>query len=237
LTLFLYGALSVGTFFLSLNLIQVQGYNPALAGFAFVPFTILLAALSRWTGAWADRFDARGPLVVGPAIVGLAFLLMSPVGLTRGPAEYWISFFPGVVTLGVGMGITVAPLTTAVLGAVAREHAGIASGINNAVSRTAGVLSIALVGALALFLFATAVDTRTAPINLSAPARKALAAEANRLGEASVPSRVSPAEVGPVQTAIKLAFVDTFRVVMFACATLAWVSALLAAWFLRNAKA
>ncbi|MFN8450250.1 MAG: DHA2 family efflux MFS transporter permease subunit [Anaerolineae bacterium] len=113
LTLFLYAALRVAPFFLILNLIQVQGYPPEIAGFTFVPFTILLTLMSRWAGGLIDRVGARLPLIVGPAIAALGFGLMTLPGLTAGPDAYWTTFFPAVVVLGVGMGITVAPLTTA----------------------------------------------------------------------------------------------------------------------------
>ena len=163
LTLALYGALSVGMFFLSLNLVQAQGYTMALAGFAFTPFALVLTALSRWAGGLVDRSGPRLPLVVGPAIAGLAFFSMAWAGVTPGPSRYWVSFFPGVLLLGIGMGITVAPLTTAVMSSVASHLSGTASGINNAVSRTAGVLAIAVVGALSLVLFAHSLDARASP--------------------------------------------------------------------------
>lgn len=229
LTLFLYGALSVGTFFLSLNLVQAQGYSLAIAGLAFTPFALLLTALSRWAGKLADRYGPRLLLIAGPALTGLGFLLMARIGLTHGASDYWTTYFPGIVVLGMGMGITVAPLTSAVMGSVATQHAGTASGINNAVSRTAGVLAIAIVGAAALLIFAAELEARTAAIDLSNQARSALQAEAGRLGEASVPAQVPPQDASVVKTAIKLAFVDAFRTVMFICAGLAWLSAIMAA--------
>ena len=112
-----------------------------------------------------DKGGPRLPLVVGPAIAGAAFLFMAFSGLSDGPSHYWVTFFPGVVLLGIGMGITVAPLTTSVMSSVATHFAGTASGINNAVSRTAGVLAIAVVGAVALIVFSHALQTRSAPID------------------------------------------------------------------------
>ncbi len=229
MTLSLYGALSAGGFFLSLNLVQVQGYSLAVAGFAFLPAALLLTTLSRWSGRLADRTGARLPLIVGPSLVGVAFVVFALMGITRGSADYWTTFFPGAVLWGLGMGLTVAPLTTAVMGSVATHHSGTASGVNNAVSRTAGVLAIAVVGAVALFAFATALRERTAPLPLSAPARAALMAEAGRLGGAEVPAQVAAPDAGATRQAIKLAFVDAFRVVMLICAGLAWLSAGVAA--------
>ncbi|HET6450530.1 MAG TPA: MFS transporter [Spirochaetia bacterium] len=234
LTFGLYGALSAGTFFLSLNLVQAQSYSMTLAGFAFTPFALILTALSRWAGGLVDRGGPRLPLVVGPAIAGAAFLVMAFSGLSDGPSRYWFTFFPGIVLLGVGMGITVAPLTTAVMSSVATHLAGTASGINNAVSRVAGVLAIAVVGALSLFLFAHALQSRTAPLPLDGAARTALSAEASRLGGATVPSSVAADNASAVQAAIRQAFVDTFRVVMLICAVLAWVGAALAGLFVEK---
>ena len=229
LTLFLYGALSVGTFFLALNLVQIQGYSQTLAGFAFIPFPIFLALLSRWAGGLVDRYGPRLPLIVGPAGAGLGFLLLGLVGLTGGPADYWKSFFPGVVFLGLGMGVTVAPLTTAVMGSLATHYAGTASGINNAVARTAGVLAIAIIGAVALFTFAGGLVARTTQLDLPIEARAALQAEADKLGEAAVPPEVAAGSKRAVTAAIQNAFVDAFRWVMFLCVGLAWLSAAMSA--------
>jgi MFS family permease len=234
LTFGLYGALSAGTFFLSLDLVQAQGYPMAVAGLVFTPFALILTAMSRWAGGLVDKAGPRLPLIIGPAIAGAAFLFMAFSGLSDGPSRYWVTFFPGVVLLGVGMGITVAPLSTAVMSSVATHFAGTASGINNAVSRTAGVLVIAVVGAVALLLFSSALQARTAPLDISAAARSALSAEASRLGAATVPSVVQPDKTAVVQTAIRLAFVDTFRVVMLICTALAWIGAGLAGLFVER---
>jgi MFS family permease len=236
LTLFLYGGLSVGTFFLSLNLVQAQNYSQSLAGLAFTPFALLISILSRLTGGLADRYGPRLPLIVGPTVAGLGFLLFSFVGLTTGPSSYWTTFFPGILLFGIGMAITVAPLTAAVMGALPSHYAGTASGINNAVSRTAGVLAIAIVGALALFVFASALDARTAMLGLPASVRVALQADAARLGAASVPAGATPEQSDAIRQAIRLAFVDAYRVVMLVCAALAWLAATMAALLVRGPR-
>ena len=234
LTFGLYGALSAGTFFMSLNMVQAQNYRMDVAGLASLPFAVILIALSRWAGGLVDKGGPRLPLIVGPSIAGAAFLYLAFIGLSDGPSHYWVTFFPGFVLLGIGMGITVAPLTTSVMSSVATHFAGTASGINNAVSRTAGVLAIAVVGAVALIVFSHALQARTAPIEISGEARAALSAEAARLGAAAVPAQVGAEKTGEVQTAIHLAFVDAFRVVMLICTALAWIGAALAGFIVER---
>ena len=153
LTLFLYGALSTVSFFVSLNLVQLQGYRPALAGMAFMPLPLPLILLSRWAGGLSDRYGFRLPLVIGPVITGFGFLGLSFIGLTTGPGQYWFTFLPAMLTIGLGLTLTVVPLTNAVMGSVATHYAGTASGINNAISRTAAVLALAVAGSVAIVLF------------------------------------------------------------------------------------
>jgi EmrB/QacA subfamily drug resistance transporter len=237
ITLCLYGALYVNIFFYPLNLIQAQGYPESQAGLTLLPFAILLTLLSRWAGGLVDRYGPRLLLTIGPAIVGGGFAAMALPGLTNGPADYWVTFFPALLLLGLGMGLTVAPLTTAVMGSVSSSHAGIASGINNAVSRTAGVLALATLGALALLLFSQALEARTASLPLPAANRVALRTQAAKLGGAQPPASLPPALRDPVQLAIRLAFVDTYRVVMWIDAGLAWLSAGLAALLVEKRPA
>jgi len=128
-----------------LELIQVLGYSPTAAGAAILPFPLLMFVLSPWSGGLVRRVGSRMPLTIGllVAAVGLAMFGIIPVGL-----NYWVAFFPSVVVLGLGMAIVVAPLTTTVMGAVETQHAGVASGVNNAVARIAGLLGIAVFGLL-----------------------------------------------------------------------------------------
>jgi len=143
LTLLLYAALGGGLFYLPLDLIRVRGYTATAAGSMLVPITILMLLFSGRAGRLADRVGARLPLTVGPAIAALGFALFAWL---PSQGSFWTTLLPAVLVLGVGMTLTVAPLTTTVMNAVASEHAGIASGINNAVSRTAGLLGIAAFG-------------------------------------------------------------------------------------------
>jgi EmrB/QacA subfamily drug resistance transporter len=146
LTFFLYAAVGAALFLLPFELIQSQGYSPTKAGMALLPLIALVFLLSRPAGALADRIGPRWPLIVGPAIAALGFFLLSTF---RANAPYAVAFLPGIAVLGLGMGITVAPLTTAVLNAVDRDEQGVASGINNAVSRVGGLIAIAAIGLVA----------------------------------------------------------------------------------------
>lgn len=216
LTLLLYGALSAATFLLPFNLIQVQGYTPSQAGAAFLPFVVTMSLLSRFTGALADRIGARPLLLCGPLIAaaGLALLAIPDVG-----GSYWTTFFPGLFVLGIGMAITVAPLTTTVMTSIDDErHAGAASGINNAVARAAGLLSIAVLGAAAVIWFARDLDARLVAAHVPAEVRRAMAEQSLRLAAAEPPAGAN-AEL--VRNAVRYAFVHAFRWSVKASAILA----------------
>lgn len=230
MTLFLYGALYGVLFFLPLNLIQIQGYDPLLAGLAGLPGTILLALLSRYTGRLADTIGPRIPLTVGPAIVGVAFAMLALPGITAGPSDYWTTYFPALLLQGLGLAITVAPLTTAVMGSVGAAQSGVASGVNNAVSRAAGVLAVATFGAIALLAFTGNLENRVAPLNIPPAAQQALGVEASKLGAAQPPAELPPPQQAEVRTAIQQSFVDTFRLLALLAAALALISAAVS-WF------
>ncbi len=220
LTLLLYAALVAATFLLPFNLIQVQGYTPAQAGAALLPFVATMSLMSRWTGALADRIGARPLLIVGPllAAAGLALLARPGIG-----GSYWTTFFPGVLVLGIGMAITVAPLTTTVMTSIDDErHAGAASGINNAVARVAGLLAVAILGAAAVTIFSRDLDTRLTRAQVPPPVRAEMARKAEQLGDARAP-KGSPYATR-VDQSVKESFVTAFRVNVLASAALAALS-------------
>lgn len=234
MTLFLYAALYGALLFVPLNLVQIQGYNAALAGRAILPFAGLMILLSRWAGQVVDRYGPRLLLTVGPAITGFGFVLLARPGITAGPADYWLTFFPAFATMGIGMGVTVAPLTTTVMNSAGVAYVGSASGINNAVSRTAGVLSIAIMGAIALLSFRVQLMNQTTYLNLTAEVQALLQVEAANLGEAQAPAGLPTDTALAIQQAIEQAFVTTFRLIAWIAAGLAWASALLAFLLLQQ---
>ena len=228
LTLLLYAALGGALFFLPFNLIQVQGYGAAAAGAAFLPFIVLMSGLSRWSGGLMDRHGARRPLTIGPLIAAAGFALCAVPGLG---GSYWTTFFPGIVVLGLGMAVSVAPLTTSVMGAVESRHAGVASGINNAVSRTASLVAVAAFGLLALGVFGRSLDGRMEAMRTPPEIRAAMEMQRIRLADAEPPRGINPAGRAALERAVDLSFVAAFRWVMLVSAGLAVASAA-AAWLL-----
>ena len=197
----------------------------ALAGAAFLPFTLIMGGLSRWSGELIDRFGARLPLTVGPVVAaaGIALLALPNIGGT-----YWATFFPGMTVLGLGMTVSVAPLTTTVMGSVEDRHAGTASGINNAISRIAGVLAVALLEAFAVGTFGSALDARLTELQVTSDIRYALKAEVPKLAEALVPSQVKGEQRLVLKRALQEFFVRSFRLTMLVSSCVALASALCA---------
>lgn len=224
LTLLLYAALSAAMFLLPFNLIQVQGYTPTQAGAAFLPLMMALSILSRWTGALADRFGARPLLIAGPTLAGAGFLLLSIPGIG---GSYWTTFFPGLLVLGLGMAATVAPLTTTVMTSFGKEsNAGAASGINNAVARAAGLIAIAVFGAMAIGVFGRDLDARLKSKQVPDAVRQSMFGQRLRLAEAHPPAGLDIATWEKVEQAIDASFVRSFRISMIGAAALAFASAL-----------
>jgi EmrB/QacA subfamily drug resistance transporter len=233
LTLLLYAALGGGLYFFPLNLIQVQGYSATVAGAALLPFIVIMFLFSAKAGQLVDRFGPRLPLVVGPVIAGLGFALFVVPGVG---ADYWTAFFPAVVVLGIGMTITVAPLTTTVMNAVGPDLAGIASGVNNAVSRTAAVLAVAVFGLVMAMAFDASLATGLRDMQAAPELVAHLQAQRSRLAAAEPPAGIDPASAQAAKAAVQGAFVAGFRWVMGLSALLALLSAA-CAWLWIGGKA
>ena len=230
LTLFLYAALAGGLFFVPMNLIQLQGYTATQAGAATVPSVVILAVMSRWAGGLADRIGAKPLLVVGPAIAAAGFALFTRPGLE---ASYWSGFFPAVVVLGLGLALTVAPLTATVMGAVTRNHAGVASGINNAISETAGLLAVAVMGLAMSHAFNAGLERRMQGAKVPVEVRAEVRRQEPKLAAIEVPPAAGMTG-NAVKQAIGESFVTGFRLVMWIAAALALASAV-CAWVTLSA--
>lgn len=228
LTLLLYAGMNGITFFFPFNLIQVQGYPPTVAGTALLPFVLIMFLLSRWAGGLVDRYGAKRPLIIGPVIAALGFALFAVPGIG---GSYWVTFFPAVLALGLGMTITVSPLTAAVMGSVEARHAGIASGINNAVARAAGLLAIAVLGIVFVATFQNNLVHQLTQLQLPAAVQQGIVAQGHNLAAIQIPAGVSSETHTQLKHAIDEAFVTSFRLVALLCSGLALLSAC-CSWFM-----
>lgn len=234
LTLFLYAALGGSLFFLPLNLIQVQHYSATAAGAALLPFILIMSLLSRWAGGLLTRYGAKIPLIIGPLVAAAGFALFARPNIG---GSYWTTFCPAIVVLGLGMAISVAPLTTTLMSLVGQNHAGVASGINNAVARTAGLLAIAVLGLVMLRVFSGGVEKRVADWRLPDAAEQSLKAQRTKLGAIAVPDDLDPTTKQLLRRAVDESFVAGFRTVMAIGAVLAVASAVTSALLIRANQA
>lgn len=224
-TLFLYGALSGLFYFFPFDLIQVHGYTAASAGLAMLPFVIPLSLLSRFAARILTRSGPRFVLTIGIAIVVAGFLLFAV--LSRN--SYWTGVFPPVIIIGIGMGLVVAPLTSTVMNSVPNEHVGLASGINNAVSRIGGLLAIALAGAIVWSAFNSKLEPQLNAIHANATQRAAVQAQRARLagGQYNDPH---------LREAVLNAYDGAFNDVALLCAVLAAAASFAAYFMLASAS-
>ena len=225
LTLFLYAAIGVFFFLFPMNLIQVQGYSATAAGAAVLPFVLLMFLLSRWSGGLVTRYGSRGPLIVGPLIAALGFVLFAVPGVG---GSYWKTFFPAAVVLGLGMTVTVAPLTTVVMNSVDQERVGTASGINNAVARVAGVLAIAVLGIVMVTAFGSRLHHNLAPLSIPSGILREIQTQEVKLAGLQLPAGINSGMTSALKRSIADAFVFGFRTVMLLCAGLSAASAAVA---------
>jgi hypothetical protein len=233
-TFLLYAALGGTLFFLPLNLIQVQNYSTTAAGAVLLPFILIMSFLSRWAGGLVSRYGAKIPLIVGPFITAVGYLLFLLPGIG---GNYWTNFFPPVVVLGLGMAITVAPLTTTVMSSIAQKRAGTASGVNNAVARTASLIAIAVFGIVMLHLFKTGLDNRMSSANLPGSVMQSVQTQSTRLAAIDIPENVNGETHELIRRAIDESFVSGFRFVMVIGVALAAGSAVTALFWIGGASA
>ena len=224
-TMSFYFSLAGVFFILPFNFIQIQGYSATAAGAAFIPFPLLVGGLSRWSGGMIVRFGARPLLVAGPVVTSIGFILLGIYGMG---SSYWYNFFPGIFFMGLGVALSFAPMNTTVMSSVGRSEAGTASGINKAVSRLSGMLSVALLGALAIAMFSQQLTVQMDQENIPKKVQEQMLQEASSLAKADIPKDVSPETKNALEQNIRQSFLSSFRIVMFASAGLVFLGAICA---------
>ncbi len=233
ITFLMYATMGGALFFVPFNLIQVQGYTATGAGAAWIPFILLIFLLSRWAGGMASKYGGRLPLVIGGTIIAVGYVLFSLPGIG---GSYWSTYFPAIFVLGLGAGLSAAPLSTVVMESVDVRQSGLASGINNAVSRVSGLLAIAVLGIFALQAFNKGLDSRITDIGLPPDAIEYLDTQRIKLAAAEVPPGLSANSSLKLKHAIAESFVDGFRVIMFISTGLAMAAVLTALVFIDGGK-
>jgi EmrB/QacA subfamily drug resistance transporter len=228
LTLFLYAAIGIFFFLFPLNLIQVQQYSASETGAAVLPLIFLLFSLSRWSGGLVARYGPRLPLILGPLTAMLGFVLFS---LPAVGGRYWTTFFPALIVLGLGMAVTVAPLTTVVMNSASQDRAGTASGINNAVARLASVLAIAVLGIVMVKAFGSRLNQRLAKLSPPPEIVRAIQGDEVKLAGLQLPAGLEPKMKSKITESVADAYVFGFREIMWICAALSLASAAVA-WLL-----
>ena len=236
LSFFLYAALGAIMLFLSLNIIQIQGYSQLQAGLTFLPFSFIMVVLARKMGSLSDRYGARRFLILGPTLTAVGMLWLSFVGITGGPSEYWTTFLPPFLLFAIGMSITVVPLTTAVMTCVDESKSGIASGINNSVTRISGTFMNAILGAVAILLFTNYVTDSIAAMDITDKMANELVIEATKLGEARASLEYNESLQASINGIFRDGFIVTYRWVGLLSAALAFLSAIIAFFMVEERK-
>ncbi|SMG21902.1 drug resistance transporter, EmrB/QacA subfamily [Marivirga sericea] len=224
LTFFLYAGLSAVMLFLSLNMIQIQGYTQMQAGLTFLPFTILMALIARRVGSLSDKWGARNFLIGGPIVTAVGFLALGLVGKTSGIEEFWGTFFPGILLFGLGMSLTVVPLTSTVMQSIGNDRAGIASGVNNSITRISGTFINAVLGAGAVYFFSLLVSNEIETLQVSKQIANSIIEESINFGEAKVPSDVASNNIGAVEQIYTSSFITAYRWVCYISAVMAFLA-------------
>lgn len=222
ITFFLYFALYGVLFFLPLDLIQIQGYTTTQAGAALLPLILLIFLLSRWSGGLVKQIGPRLPLVVGPTLVALGYALFIPANFR---VSYWTSFFPATVILGLGMAISVAPLTTVVMSSISENYVGAASGVNNAISRIAGLLAVAILGLVLTMQFNQQLEKKLSSSTLPSQVQQAIVAQESKLAAIKTSDPL-------VQQFIQASFISGYETVLWIAVSLSLMSALTAGIFI-----
>lgn len=221
-TLFMYGALGGVFFFLPFALIQVYGYSATEAGASLLPIILIIFTLSRWAGGLTDKYGARLPLVAGTVIGAAGY---ASLALLHGDGSFFSTFFPGIALIGVGLALSIAPLTTAVMNAVHVEYSGTASGINNAMARMAGLMTIAVLGIVILHAFNGYLDRGMEAAGMPPGVSELMAGERIKMAGAEIPASLGKETRAKLQGIVRSSFLGGFDIVLFIAAGLSLLSA------------
>lgn len=230
ITLVFHGVIQPALLYLPLNLIQVQGYSATFTGLSIIPLILVATLGSTMVGPLLDRRGPRLPMALGLVIVALGFLFFGNVGVTGGESEYLSTFFLPVVLFGFGFGLSFAPLTMAAMASAPEANAGIASGVNNTMTRVGQVLVVGVLGGLAISWFGQLLMNDSYIRSLPEDAQTHLAADAGDLVETSIPDWLSSEEQENINQVIRESFAATFNILMWIGAAGCAVSAV-AAYF------
>jgi MFS family permease len=233
ITLMLYGALGGVFFFLPFALIQVYGYSATGAGATLLPIILLLFALSRWAGGLADRYGAKVLMMIGPAVCTAGYVL---IALLQGKGSFFVTFFPGIIVLGVGLSLSVAPLTTAVMNAVHVSYSGTASGINNAISRVAALVAIAVLGIIILHAFNSHLDLGMDAREIPQAVRDPLQAERIKLAGAEIPPEVGPEMKASLESLVRESYIGGFKLILYLSAAISLICSFIAWGMIKNGR-
>lgn len=187
LTFLVYGALGVVLFFLPLNIIQIQGYSEIIAGLGILPFGLLIAFLARISGRWVDKYGYKKMLIIGPLITAIGFSSFTLIGYTGNGISFLYTFLPALIVCGIGMGITVVPLTTGIMLCINENYTGAASGINNTLARAASVIALAIIGSIALISFEKNFKSEETYLSLEENQKSIIDLEISKFAEAKAP--------------------------------------------------
>ncbi len=211
LTFLVYGSLGAVLFFLPLNIIQIQGYSEIVAGLGILPFGLLISFLAKASGKWVDKYGFKRLLIIGPIITGIGFGSFSLIGYTGNNISFLYTFLPALILCGIGMGLTVVPLTTGVMLSIEDKFTGAASGINNTIARAAGVIALAILGSYALIQFKADFKEDMSMKSYTAVERQALENELLNFAEAKAPEIFTDEEQFEINTNIRESFLDIYQ--------------------------
>jgi len=230
MTLFLYTALNATLFFLVLNLQQVQGYSPTLAGLALVPAIVLITFVSGPAGSLADKIGPRKPMIGAPLIVAFGLFLLWRTGIST---NYFLDYFPGLVLFGLGIAVFIAPLTKSAL-SVEQKYPGVASGVNNSVARISTMIAVSVVGALLISVFTSSLVSNIDDSELTAEQADAIISQKNKLAAIEIPADFDePAKIA-AESAVAQSFLDGYKWAMAVSIILALLSSVVAFFMIKK---